>query len=155
QVPPGPGSVSAMKTATFEVRGLFAGLDHLGVEKQLSQLPGVHRAIANPASGSVSVHYDETRTNAAALRDAIEECGFHCAGMQAPRHVCVPELDRAPPTEAAPSVAHDAMAHEMGHGAGMDMEGMARDMRNRFVISLVFSIPIFAMSPMGLGEPWI
>ncbi len=44
----------------------------------------------------------------------------------------------------------DAMAHEMGHGAGMDMQSMARDMRNRFLIALVFSLPIFAYSPMGM-----
>jgi Cu2+-exporting ATPase len=45
---------------------------------------------------------------------------------------------------------HDAMAHEMGHGAGMDMQAMARDMRNRFWIALAFSLPIFAFSPMGM-----
>ncbi|TIN30571.1 MAG: copper-translocating P-type ATPase [Mesorhizobium sp.] len=50
---------------------------------------------------------------------------------------------------------HDAMAHEMGHGAGMDMQGMVNDMRNRFLVSLVFALPIFAMEPMGLGEPWL
>jgi len=37
----------------------------------------------------------------------------------------------------------------MGHGGGMSMEAMARDMRNRFWIAFVFSIPIFAYSPMG------
>jgi Cu2+-exporting ATPase len=41
------------------------------------------------------------------------------------------------------------MAHETGHGAGMDMQGMARDMRNRFWISLIFTVPIFIYSPMG------
>ncbi|MBX9944114.1 MAG: heavy-metal-associated domain-containing protein, partial [Reyranella sp.] len=30
----------------------------------------------------------------------------------------------------------DAMAHEMGHGGGMDMQAMVRDMRNRFWIAL-------------------
>jgi Cu2+-exporting ATPase len=58
----------------------------------------------------------------------------------------------ARPTAAAPPsampMAHD-MAHEMGHGAGMDMQEMVRDMRNRFWVSLVFSIPIFIYSPMG------
>src|SRR5450756_1379350 len=44
----------------------------------------------------------------------------------------------------------DAMAHEMGHGAGMDMQGMVRDMRNRFWIALTFSLPIFLFSPMGM-----
>ena len=32
----------------------------------------------------------------------------------------------------------DAMAHEMGHGADMDMKVMVRDMRNRFWIALAF-----------------
>ncbi len=41
------------------------------------------------------------------------------------------------------------MAHEMGHGSGMDMADMVRDMRNRFWIALVFTIPIFIYSPMG------
>ncbi|MFH1344121.1 MAG: heavy metal translocating P-type ATPase [Pseudomonadota bacterium] len=44
----------------------------------------------------------------------------------------------------------DAMAHEMGHGAGMDMQVMVRDMRNRFWIALAFSLPIFFFSPMGM-----
>ena len=43
-----------------------------------------------------------------------------------------------------------AMAHEMGHGAGMDMQVMVRDMRNRFWIALAFSLPIFLFSPMGM-----
>jgi Cu2+-exporting ATPase len=47
------------------------------------------------------------------------------------------------------------MAHEMGHGPGADMQDMVRDMRNRFLVALVFSLPIFAMEPMGLGAPLI
>ena len=49
----------------------------------------------------------------------------------------------------ARSVTHD-IAHEMGHGAGMDMHDMVRDMRNRFLVSLAFSLPIFLYSPMGM-----
>lgn len=44
----------------------------------------------------------------------------------------------------------DDMAREMGHGSGMDMQAMVRDMRNRFWIALAFSLPIFAFSPMGM-----
>ena len=51
------------------------------------------------------------------------------------------------PAPATPS-GHDAMAHEMGHGSG-DMQSMVRDMRNRFWVALVFTIPIFVWSPMG------
>ena len=45
--------------------------------------------------------------------------------------------------------AKDEMAHEMGHGAGMDMQAMVRDMRNRFWVALAFTVPIFVYSPMG------
>jgi P-type Cu2+ transporter len=41
--------------------------------------------------------------------------------------------------------------HDHGHGghAGMSMEAMARDMRNRFVVALVFTVPIVAWSKAG------
>ena len=41
------------------------------------------------------------------------------------------------------------MMHDMGHGAGMSMQDMANDMRNRFFVALVFAIPVFLYSPMG------
>ena len=63
-------------------------------------------------------------------------------------------------TASAPkqSMAHGAhagmvMAPEeaMGHGghAGMSMAAMVRDMRNRFLVALVLSIPIVLWSPIG------
>ncbi|TDF62556.1 cation-translocating P-type ATPase [Cupriavidus sp. L7L] len=55
--------------------------------------------------------------------------------------------------KAEAHAAHDHMAHEMGHGAGMDMKEMVRDMRNRFWICLVFTIPIFLYAPMGMQIP--
>jgi Cu2+-exporting ATPase len=42
-------------------------------------------------------------------------------------------------------MSHD-MVHEMGHGAGMDMHAMMRDMRNRFWISFVFTVPVLIYS---------
>ncbi|ABM41712.1 heavy metal translocating P-type ATPase [Acidovorax sp. JS42] len=41
------------------------------------------------------------------------------------------------------------MMHDMGHEAGMSMEGMVVDMRNRFFVALFFAIPVFLYSPMG------
>jgi Cu2+-exporting ATPase len=52
------------------------------------------------------------------------------------------------PAVPTPVMSHDMM-HEMGHGAGVDMQAMVHDMRNRFWVALVFSIPIFLYSPMG------
>jgi len=81
--------------------------------------------------------------------------GEHGAHREAhpPHHHRAPanDLGRIPAHDDGAQVGQmDAMSHEMGHGAGMDMQDMVRDMRNRFFISLFFTIPIFALSPMGV-----
>jgi Cu2+-exporting ATPase len=129
---------------------MLSMLDYQAVEKQLRRMPGVLRATASIASNSATVEYDETITSVAALKDKINECGFHCTGQIMPKHVCEPRPGMpAAAQPPVPPMAHD-MAQEMGHGAGMGMQAMVRDMRNRFWISLVFSVPIFAYSPMGM-----
>ncbi|AWS45330.1 cation-translocating P-type ATPase [Streptosporangium sp. 'caverna'] len=47
----------------------------------------------------------------------------------------------------APPSSHDAMDH--GGHAGMSMAAMVADMRNRFLVALLFSIPIVMWSPIG------
>src|SRR5262245_38618776 len=165
-----------MKKTTLDVGGLIAMLDSLAIEKRLLTLPGVIGVDMNAASTTATVAYDETRTDAETIRQTIEACGFNCRGESVPCHVCVPDSTVVPPTHlrapshadhkqhgprpsggaaAAAKVSHDMMAHEIGHGGGMDMQDMVRDMRNRFLVSVVFTIPIFAMEPMGIGEPWM
>lgn len=147
-----------MKTLTLEVRGLFEELDHLGVERHLMALDGVQRAEANPASGSVTVRYDDALVDEETLRGTIQNCGFHCAGEQVPNHICKMEhgghgdhdAHAGHAAHGAKSTApHEEMAHEMGHGAGHDMAAMVKDMRNRFWVAFLFTIPIFTYSPMG------
>ena len=148
--------MSAMTSVTLEVRGLFGELDHLGVEKRIGAMPGVHHAQANSASASITVHYDASATSEEALRQAILECGYHCSGEVLPRHVCKPAALPAQAGHAGHAAqpgAKDEMAHEMGHGSGMDMAGMVRDMRNRFLVCLAFAIPLFIWAPMGLPIP--
>ncbi|MBI2758478.1 MAG: cadmium-translocating P-type ATPase [Chloroflexi bacterium] len=48
----------------------------------------------------------------------------------------------------AASSEMEGMAHEMGHGGGMNMEGMVRDMRNRFYVTFLLAIPVFLYSPL-------
>src|SRR5574341_383184 len=40
------------------------------------------------------------------------------------------------------------MVHETGPGVGMSMDAMVHDMRNRFLVALIFAVPIFAYSPL-------
>ncbi len=56
----------------------------------------------------------------------------------------------AMPGAAAPAEGEMAqMADAMGHGGGMSMDDMVRDMRNRFIVALVLAIPIFLYSPLA------
>ena len=168
-----------MKNVTLQVSDLLSILDFAAVEKRLGALPGVQRVAMNAGSSTASIAFDEAVTSPERLAREIEACGFHCRGEIAPRHVCVPDQTAVSVTDPrAPSHAehmdhrasghihqeavspsskgkpdHDAMAHDMGHGAGMDMQDMVRDMRNRFLVSLIFTLPILAMDPMGLAEP--
>ena len=166
-----------MKTINVEVGGLLSALSARGVEKQLARLSGVREASVNYVSGSATVTYDESLIDIKTIKAQVHECGYHCAGVLQPKHVCAPEdppaaaaeIAIAPATAAgqlheghavharhemhaepaAPAGQAAAMAHEMGHGAGMDMHAMARDMRNRFWVALAFTIPVFVYSPMG------
>ncbi len=49
----------------------------------------------------------------------------------------------------APSGEMAHVAHEMGHGAGMSMDEMVRDMRNRFWVTLVLGVLVTLYSPIG------
>jgi Cu2+-exporting ATPase len=168
-----------MRTAIVQVGGLLSSLSGLGVQKQLSRLPGVKEVEVNYVAGSATVTFDETVTDLKAIKDEVRECGYHCVGEVLPKHICTPvdppaaavAVSREFPggivhdhdRRAAERAAHRAttherheapaataeMAHEMGHGEGMDMQAMTRDMRNRFWVALIFTAPIFIYSPMG------
>ena len=97
------------------------------------------------------------------LTNWVRDCGFHCAGRSVPDHVrpdvraCRPAAEHPADHQVVGEHAHHAPAtqhspHEMmGHGghAGMSMDAMVRDMRNRFLVALVLSVPIMLFSPMG------
>ena len=144
-----------MKTSIVEVGGLLSTLSARGVEKQPTKLSGVKKVEVNYVAGSATVTYDEAAVDLKAIKARIHECGYHCAGEQTPRHVCAAE---DPPAAVAVAEheheghavhaghekaadnagARDEMAHEMGHGGGMDMQAMVRDMRNRFWVCFIW-----------------
>jgi Cu2+-exporting ATPase len=102
----------------------------------------VHHVEVNATAQSATVHFDPAVTSVAQLRQWVIDCGYHCAGQSVPHHICDPA--------AEPGVEHSP--HEMmGHGghAGMSMAAMVADMRNRFLVALLFSLPIVLWSPIG------
>ena len=81
------------------------------------------------------------------------KAAFSCAQVASPN-------GRRKPLGNSP-LAHDSMAHigvEHGtiqHGAGMHSHAMARDMRNRFLIALLFTVPVLLLSPMAGLRPLV
>ena len=162
---PGHTRSAGTATAVLEVKGLQWATEKAVVERTLARLAGVRTVDANPVAQTATVSYDPADTNVAELRRWIEECGYHCAGQSVPRHVCHPMEEPGADGHAAsdshaghedgqagddpaplPS-PHDAMGHG-GHG-GMSMADMVADMRRRFLVAAVFSIPILLWSPIG------
>ncbi|HZJ49428.1 MAG TPA: heavy metal-associated domain-containing protein, partial [Actinomycetota bacterium] len=139
------------KTVVLDTRGLNWATEKNLVEAVLGRRPGVVEVEANPVAQSANVVYDPGRTSIAELRDWVEECGLHCAGQSVPNHICDPMLDEGAPEQhgTSPEGAspHEAMGHS-GHGA-MSMDDMVKDMRNRFVVAAIFSVPILLWSPIG------
>jgi Cu2+-exporting ATPase len=151
-----------VKTATIDISSFQTPLDPLIVEKRLRAIFGVQKVSANFASASATVTFDDLVTDVNSLRQVVMACGFHCSGEAVPRNILAPRVT-APParraahphgvqTEKPAAATGQAMADmaDMGHGPGMDVRAMARDMRNRFLIALVFTIPIFFLAPMGM-----
>ncbi|HCB05105.1 MAG TPA: heavy metal translocating P-type ATPase [Nocardioides sp.] len=162
---PGQEDGNGHATAILEVSGVQWATSKNVAEAVLSRRPGVLSVDANPVAQTATVTYDGNRTNLTELRDWVRECGFHCAGQSVPHHVCDPMTEPRPATGHDGHVAHDPHAghtsapaspvsspHDaMGHGGhgSMSMADMVRDMRNRFLVAALLSVPILLWSPIG------
>jgi Cu2+-exporting ATPase len=138
-------------TAVLHVGGLHYASEKSVVERVLGNRPGVLSVEANPVAQTATVEFDPELTSVAELRKWVEECGYHCAGQSAPGHICDPLVspDHGPHDKAAAERAEHAHGHGHGGHAGMSMADMVRDMRNRFLVALVFTVPIVLWSEVG------
>ena len=138
-------------TAVLHVGGLHYATEKAVVERVLGGRPGVIAVEANPVSQTATVTFDPERTGVEELRGWVEQCGYHCAGQSAPGHVCDPLVspDHGPHDHAAAQRADEAHGHGQGGHAGMSMADMVRDMRNRFLVALAFTVPIVLWSEVG------
>ncbi len=141
------------QSAVLHVGALHYASEKAVVERVLGRLPGVLAIEANPVAQTATVTFDPAQTSVAELARWVEECGYHCAGRSVPSHVCDP-LAHAEPLapahdQAAVERADQADGHGHGGHAGMSMAAMVRDMRNRFLVAVVFAILIAIWSPIG------
>jgi Cu2+-exporting ATPase len=154
-------------TVVVHTGGLNWATEKNVVESRLARRPGVIEVDANPVAQTATIKIDPRTTSIADLQGWIRDCGLHCAGRSVPNHVCdpmeevsiaaMPAMEHAGHVmpaaehaehEAAPTMtSHDMMGH--GGHADMSMDQMVRDMRNRFVVAVIFSIPILLWSAIG------
>ncbi len=150
--------------AVIELSGVQWATQKHRIEAILARRPGVVSVDANPVAQTASVRFDPSVTSLTDLQGWVQDCGYHCSGRSVPSHLCDPlsmpsaagsgdgehdgpthdEHEHRPHKVASP---HDAMGHG-GHG-GTSMADMVADMRRRFVVAAVFSVPILLWSPIG------
>ncbi len=151
------GRADGLVTVVLEVSGVQWATEKSRAEAVLGRRPGVVAVEANPVAQTATVVFDPARTSVAELAGWVRDCGFHCRGMSVPEHVCDPLAEPAAEEHAAHAAgapAGERMAgpqEAMGHGghAAMSMDAMVADMRNRFLVAALFSIPILLWSPIG------
>ena len=163
------------REVVLQAGGLLNASSAPTIDDFLKRQRGIQDAAANYLSDTVAVRYDETLTTQAHVEGLIRECGLHCRGEVVPKHVCGPAApsshdmathaghdmsahavhdmpQRMEPVMPAAHAAHGEMAqmaHEMGHGAGMSMDAMVRDMRNRFWVTIVLGVAVTLYSPIA------
>jgi Cu2+-exporting ATPase len=140
------------ESVVLHVGGLHYASEKAVVERMLGDRPGVLAVAANPVAQTATVVFDPHETSVEELRRWVQECGYHCAGQSVPGHVCDPLADMAHPRphdHAAMERAEQAHGHGHGGHAGMSMAAMVADMRRRFLVALVFTVPIVLWSDVG------
>ncbi|MBJ7450462.1 MAG: heavy metal translocating P-type ATPase [Blastococcus sp.] len=159
---------STSTTTVIEVSDLLRASSKSVVEASLSRRPGVLEVAMNPVAQTATVTYEPGKTSVADIAGWVRDCGYHCEGRSVPEHVCDPmaessEMHAVHPPEAKPAGhaggghgqgdGHEGRAPQevMGHGGGhgLSMDAMVRDMRNRFLVAAVLSLPVLLWSPIG------
>ena len=98
---------------------------------------GAPKAAGDEHAGHTMSMTGEAAARAPAEPDHMSHAGHATAAPAAPARAGTAEGEMA------------QMAHAMGHGAGMSMDEMVRDMRNRFLVAFILSIPVFLYSPLA------
>src|SRR5215472_5679866 len=140
-------------TVVLHAGGQYRASEKAVAEAALRRHAGVLSVEANPAAQTATVRFDPSLTSVANLRRVAEQAGFVCAGCNVPGCLCDPLNEPGRP-EGVHNAAEVARAHEpSGYGegghAGHSMDQMACQMRNRFVLALVFTLAILAWSSVG------
>ena len=110
-----------MKKEKFDVTGMTCSACSAHVQKSVAAVPGVCQAAVNLLSNSMTVEYEEDKTNADAIIQAVENAGYGAS------------LKNAPSASATPAAQQK----------GIGMEKQLAGMKLRLVVSFLFTVPSF------------
>lgn len=170
----GPDSPATRARAVIPVRDLYCLPCAEELARALERDDRILKATVDFADATVQVEYDSGAIDAAGVRRLIDEskrcaCADSAARVSGTTHLAH-RAQMAPITLGAP---HDRMqyelpssaahgAHEAAHARSTEHEGMGHDMsdprvakamesdmRNRFVVALILTVPTVLYSPLG------
>jgi Cu2+-exporting ATPase len=158
-------------TALLDVEGLVCVCCAEAIEAAVASLPGVRSASLDYGAARLRVEGDPAAVDEATLRERVRALGYRCAG-DAGGPSAAELAHRAQMTPITCCTRCDRMQYEMPHtaaghahrepaaeGAGMDHDmsdpamaaAMERDMRRRFLVALVLTVPVILFSPVAVS----
>lgn len=155
-----------MKTVTFAIIDLICCGDQQTLEQKLRLNPHITDASVNFVTQTAIITYHDGMITEEEIKKLISDCEFQCqelpllSGKEAleisGHKKGIQEKEKTAMDHS--KMDHAAMGHDMSKMSHEDHEKamtdprmaafMEKDMRNRFLWSLLFSIPIFAYSPV-------
>jgi P-type Cu2+ transporter len=163
-----------LRYGTFELRGVYCLGCAGAIERALREQPHVTDVQLDWKNDVVHVGYDPSNIDPEGIEEVITQTGCDCApvGAEEERHEVVAPPERrmqhlghgvdAQPVSMA--TKHDRMQYEMpathadhGDHADHDMSDpsmaatMERDVRNKFFVALLLTIPTVLYSPLGMN----
>jgi Cu2+-exporting ATPase len=123
--------------------------------RELIQACGYHcrgqvlpRHLVGPATGATAHRPPALQKDSG--QATLAEQAREVAGAQPRRAPAAEHAGHAMPMAGAPASGQAAqLAEEMGHGTGMSMEAMVRDIRNRFWVTLALTGAVTLFSPLA------
>jgi P-type Cu2+ transporter len=163
-----------VRRGSFELRGVYCLCCAGAVERALREQPHVTEVRLDWKNDAVHVGYDPANIDPEGIEDVITQTGCDCTpvGAEEERREAVAPPERRMQhlghgVDAQPiamGTKHDRMQYEMpathadhGDHADHDMSDpnmaatMERDMRNRFFVALLLTIPTVLYSPLGMN----
>ncbi len=117
----------------FDVEGMTCASCQAHVERAARSCPGVSNVTVNLLSGSMTVDFDESATNAEDICAAVDRAGYHAAPVQTP----------------ADAAASASTARAAKVSPTKKLEAAAAAMKTRLIVSIVFLVPLFYI---GMGH---